>query len=181
MLNRPQNCRPRLGRPIGRLCSHSPPPLPFLLSVLSVLSVLSLALAAASDPCMCAFEPLSPVQCTLIRVYYGVPRPSAQRGLPKLVCYPCLDHSLCRLPLSLALSLSCSLSLALSLALSAPFSESDCCAPNTKRPRETITAITGTVGTAKSKAGRGCTTPGVSRGAPPLAAFRLARARRRSC
>jgi len=111
MLNRPQNCRPRLGRPIGRLCSHSPPPLPFLLSVLSVLSVLSLALAAASDPCMCAFEPLSPVQCTLIRVYYGVPRPSAQRGLPKLVCYPCLDHSLCRLPLSLALSLALSLCL----------------------------------------------------------------------
>ena len=163
MLNRPQNCRPRLGNPIGRLCSHSPPSLPFLLSVLSVLS---LALAAASDPCMCAFEPLSPVQCTLIRVYYGVPRPSAQRGLPKLVCYPCLDHSLCRLPLSLALSLalsldSCSLSCSLSLSLpnSAPISESLFCAPNTKRPRETVTAITGAVGTAKSKAGRGCTTP----------------------
>lgn len=115
MLNRPQNCRPRLGRPIGRLCSHSPPPLPFLLSVLSVLS---LALAAASDPCMCAFEPLSPVQCTLIRVYYGVPRPSAQRGLPKLVCYPCLDHSLCRLPLSLVLSLALSFALSLALSLS---------------------------------------------------------------
>jgi len=118
MLNRPQNCRPRLGGPVGRsrLCSHSPPPLPFLLSALSVLSALSLALAVASDPCMCAFEPLSPVQCTLIRVYYGVPRPSAQRGLPKLACYPCLDHSLCRLPLSLALSLD--LFLALSLCLS---------------------------------------------------------------
>ena len=115
MLNRPQNCRPRLGRPIGRLCSHSPPPLPFLLSVLSVLS---LALAAASDPCMCAFEPLSPVQCTLIRVYYGVPRPSAQRGLPKLVCYPCLDHSLCRLLLSLVLSLALSFALSLALSLS---------------------------------------------------------------
>ena len=130
MLNRPQNCRPRLGRPIGRLCSHSPPPLPCLLSVLSVLSVLSLALAAASDPCMChqcAFEPLSPVQCTLIRVYYGVPRPSAQRGLPKLVCYPCLDHSLCRLPLSLALSLSLSLSCSLSCSLSL-------CLSQTQRP-----------------------------------------------
>ena len=121
MLNRPQNCRPRLGRPIGRLCSHSPPPLPCLLSVLSilsVLSVLSLALADASDPCMCAFEPLSPVQCTLIRVYYGVPRPSAQRGLPKLVCYPCLDHSLCRLLLSLVLSLALSFALSLALSLS---------------------------------------------------------------
>jgi hypothetical protein len=127
MLNRPQNCHPRLGRPlaIGRLCSHSPPPLPVLLSVLSVLSVLSLALADASDPCMCAFEPLSPVQCTLIRVYYGVPRPSAQRGLPKLVCYPCLDHSLCRLPLSLDLSLALSLDLSFALSL---------CLSQTQRP-----------------------------------------------
>ena len=122
MLNRPQNCRPRLGNPIGRLCSHSPPSLPFLLSVLFVLS---LALAAASDPCMCAFEPLSPVQCTLIRVYYGVPRPSAQRGLPKLVCYPCLDHSLCRLPLSLDLSLALSLDLSFALSL---------CLSQTQRP-----------------------------------------------
>ena len=43
-----------------------------------------------------------------------------------------------------------------------------------------IPAITGVVGTAESKADRGCTAL-VYRGAPPLAAFRLARARRRSC
>ena len=42
-----------------------------------------------------------------------------------------------------------------------------------------IPAITGVVGTAKSKADRGCIAP-VNRGAPPLAALRLARARRRS-
>ncbi len=45
---------------------------------------------------------------------------------------------------------------------------------------ESLPAIAGVVGTAKSKADRGCTAP-VNRGAPPLAALRLARARRRSC
>ncbi len=43
-----------------------------------------------------------------------------------------------------------------------------------------LPAIAGVVGTAESKADRGCTAP-VNRGAPPLAALRLARARRRSC
>jgi hypothetical protein len=43
-----------------------------------------------------------------------------------------------------------------------------------------LPAIAGVVGTAESKADRGGTAP-VNRGAPPLAALRLARARRRSC
>ena len=42
-----------------------------------------------------------------------------------------------------------------------------------------LPAIAGVVGTAESKADRGCTAP-VNRSAPPLAALRLARARRRS-
>ena len=57
--------------------------------------------------------------------------------------------------------------------------ELDCTTGRVDRDNS-IPAITGVVGTAKSKADRGCTAP-VNRGAPPLAALRLARARRRSC